>query len=129
VVPNRGRRPNVGAKLTQVGQIMVDAMPSAKATRTLVDRLCSQRRARRLDDYSRRRSNLKSPRRRLGSIPATMPIRREPGNAAFIAHPEINVLASHMGTATQGCRGHQGKDLVGVVVRRQSAQPAVVRGP
>ncbi|MBZ9935279.1 substrate-binding domain-containing protein [Mesorhizobium sp. BR1-1-16] len=38
-------------------------------------------------------------------------------NALLIAHPEINVIASHMGTATQGAAAAiKAKDLVGKVV-------------
>ena len=38
-------------------------------------------------------------------------------NALLIAHPEINVIASHMGTATQGATSAiKAKDLVGKVV-------------
>lgn len=115
-----GSQANVGANFTQVGQIMVDEIAKREGDQNvglIVSAPSGPGKA--FEDGFKAAAAKTSNVHVIASVYTGDDANKglDQANALLIAHPEINVIASHMGTATQGATSAiRAKDLVGKVV-------------
>ncbi len=115
-----GSQANVGANFTQVGQIMVDEITKREGDQNvglMVSAPSGPGKA--FEDGFKAAAAKTANVHVIASVYTGDDANKglDQANALLIAHPEINVIASHMGTATQGATAAiKAKDLVGKVV-------------